>query len=80
MPLWVAYALLLGIVFLFGACVGSFLGVVADRVPRGQSIVRGRSFCPHPLRKADDAIVVDTSDMNAEEAIAAVTGLCRSAR
>ena len=33
-----------------------------------------------PLRKADDAIVVDTSDMNAEEAIAAVTGLCRSAR
>ena len=33
-----------------------------------------------PLRKADDAIVVDTSDMNAEEAIAAVTGLCISAR
>lgn len=51
MPLWVAYALLLGIVFLFGACVGSFLGVVADRVPRGQSIVRGRSFCPHCRRE-----------------------------
>ena len=33
-----------------------------------------------PLRKADDAIVVDTSDMTVEEVIAAVTGLCRSAR
>jgi leader peptidase (prepilin peptidase) / N-methyltransferase len=30
----------------FGAVLGSFLGVVAWRVPRGESIVRPRSGCP----------------------------------
>lgn len=38
--------------FIFGACIGSFLGVLVDRLPRGESIVRGRShceFCKKPL-------------------------------
>jgi leader peptidase (prepilin peptidase)/N-methyltransferase len=33
------------IIFLFGACVGSFLNVVADRVPAGKSIVNPPSHC-----------------------------------
>ena len=32
--------------FIGGMITGSFVGVVADRVPRGQSIVGPRSFCP----------------------------------
>ena len=31
--------------FLFGICVGSFLNVVAFRVPKGESIVTGPSHC-----------------------------------
>ena len=38
-------------IFFFGACVGSFLGVVVDRVPQGKSIVKGRSQCDHCHRK-----------------------------
>lgn len=34
------------IVFALGASVGSFLNVVADRVPAGQSLLRPRSHCP----------------------------------
>lgn len=37
---------LLGLLrFFFGACIFSFLGVVADRLPRGEGIVKGRSHC-----------------------------------
>lgn len=32
-------------VFLLGLCVGSFLNVVIDRLPNGQSIIFGRSHC-----------------------------------
>ena len=36
-----------GICFLFGSLVGSFLNVCIWRLPRGQSIVRPGSRCPH---------------------------------
>ena len=32
-------------------CVGSFLGVVVERLPAGRPIVRGRSACPHCSRR-----------------------------
>lgn len=34
-------------VFLFGLCIGSFLNVVAWRLPNKISFVKGRSFCPN---------------------------------
>jgi leader peptidase (prepilin peptidase)/N-methyltransferase len=38
------------IAFAFGACVGSFVNVVAYRLPRDISIVTPRSFCPECRR------------------------------
>lgn len=35
------------LVFLFGITVGSFLGVLIDRIPYGESVVEGRSRCDH---------------------------------
>lgn len=41
-----------GIAFvIFGAVIGSFLNVLADRVPRGMSIVSPPSQCPHCGRR-----------------------------
>lgn len=37
--------------FILGLCVGSFLNVVIDRVPKGKSIVWGRSHCDHCKHK-----------------------------
>jgi leader peptidase (prepilin peptidase) / N-methyltransferase len=39
--------MLLGTVGLLGLAVGSFLNVVIHRVPRGQSLIRPGSQCPH---------------------------------
>ncbi len=42
---------------LLGLLVGSFLNVVTWRVPRGESVVRPRSACPHcatPIRTRDN--------------------------
>ena len=36
----------IGFAFVWGAMLGSFLNVVAHRVPRGESVVHGRSRCP----------------------------------
>lgn len=49
----VAFAVL---AFVFGACVGSFLNVIADRLPAGRSFWTGRSACDAcgtPLRSLD---------------------------
>jgi len=35
------------VAFVFGLIVGSFLNVVIHRLPRGESLVRPRSRCPH---------------------------------
>ncbi|HAA89361.1 MAG: Type 4 prepilin-like proteins leader peptide-processing enzyme PilD [Thermoanaerobacterales bacterium 50_218] len=35
------------LITILGLCVGSFLNVVIYRLPRGQTVVTGRSFCPH---------------------------------
>lgn len=37
---------MLGLAGLLGACVGSFVQVIAWRLPRGESFVVGRSHCP----------------------------------
>lgn len=33
------------LIFIIGLCIGSFLNVVIDRMPRNESIVKGRSYC-----------------------------------
>lgn len=42
-PWWFAAS----VVFVIGAALGSFLNVVIYRLPRGESLVRPRSRCPH---------------------------------
>jgi prepilin signal peptidase PulO-like enzyme (type II secretory pathway) len=39
--------MMLILVFTYGLVFGSFVNVVAYRVPRGESIIRPRSHCPH---------------------------------
>jgi leader peptidase (prepilin peptidase)/N-methyltransferase len=48
-------------VFAFGCCIGSFLNVVAWRLPRGKSLVHPGSACPHcgsPIRFYDNIPVL----------------------
>ena len=37
-------------VFFFGAIIGSFLTVIIDRLPKGESVISGRSHCDHCRR------------------------------
>src|SRR3954462_10427613 len=37
--------------FFLGTCIGSFLGVIIDRLPRGESISHGRSYCEFCKKK-----------------------------
>jgi len=39
------------IIFIVGTIIGSFLNVVIDRIPRGESIIKTRSHCEHCRRK-----------------------------
>lgn len=41
----VAEVIIYAIRFFFGACIFSFLNVVIDRLPRQESVVKGRSHC-----------------------------------
>ena len=50
------FRVVLGLVL--GLCVGSFLGVVADRLPRGESVVAPPSHCPHCGRRLGAAELV----------------------
>ncbi|MFQ5926602.1 MAG: prepilin peptidase [Terriglobia bacterium] len=48
-------------IFLFGLAVGSFLNVCIHRLPRGSSVIRPRSCCPHcqaPIAPYDNIPVV----------------------
>jgi leader peptidase (prepilin peptidase)/N-methyltransferase len=47
--------------FIVGLAIGSFMTVVAERVPAGDSVVRPRSRCPHcdaPIRNRDNIQVL----------------------
>lgn len=34
-------------IFILGACLGSFICVLVDRIPRSEQILKGRSYCEH---------------------------------
>ena len=45
--------MILLLLFVLGLCVGSFLDVLAERLPKGENVIQGRShcdFCKHKLR------------------------------
>src|SRR4051794_28151969 len=54
-------AVMVVLIGVLGAAVGSFLTVVIHRLPRGESIVRSRSRCPEcgsPVRVRDNIPIV----------------------
>lgn len=40
-------------IFLIGLAIGSFLNVLIDRLPKGESVLFGRSYCDHCHRKLE---------------------------
>lgn len=38
-------------IFILGAFIGSFLNVLADRLPKGEQVIKGRSYCDHCKKK-----------------------------
>lgn len=61
-------------VFLYGLCMGSFLTVVAMRLPRGQSIWHGRSHCERCKR------VLGVMDLIPVISFLLIGGKCRTCR
>ena len=56
MPEQVAIGLFLFLIFMMGACIGSFYNVITMRVPLKESFTKGRSHCPkckHELKALD---------------------------
>ena len=45
------YTVFAVLAFIFGSCAGSFTNVLIYRIPKGISVVKGRSFCPYCKRK-----------------------------
>lgn len=43
--------MILILVFILGLCVGSFLLVLIDRIPKDESFIKGRSYCDHCKKK-----------------------------
>lgn len=58
MDYFIIVSILYLLVFMLGASVFSFLGVVAYRVPRKLSFVKGRSFCPECGKKLSFAEMI----------------------
>lgn len=56
--LYIACAVLWLLRFALGASIFSFLGVVIWRLPRGESVVKGRSHCPACARTLSPAELV----------------------
>jgi leader peptidase (prepilin peptidase)/N-methyltransferase len=62
------------VIGVLGLCIGSFINVVIYRVPRGESIVTGRSHCPHCAR------VIAWYDLAPLLSYLVLGGKCRSCR
>lgn len=45
-------------VFILGLCVGSFLNVLIDRLPKSESVLLGRSYCDHCKHKLSFADLI----------------------
>jgi len=43
--------MILLLIFIFGLCVGSFLNVLIDRIPKNEQVFKGRSYCDNCKRK-----------------------------
>ncbi len=61
-------------IFLIGLCVGSFLNVLIDRLPKGESVIKGRSHCDHCKRQ------LEAIDLIPVISYFAFGGMCRTCR